>query len=314
MLCFFFFLNCLILWCFPYFIYYYLDASGSPDAQFSYHEGREARCVSTVHSSLALCCPLCTLKRLLSQSFLCCGSSVLKALPTCLYVGRSRRLDSPRMSCCHLLPWQFLCRFVGLDSISSQVRGTKDSGRWPPPLLKTKKKNTKKEGKNSHGTQSINQSLATDELSFIREVRSNVCVTFPKNQYLVSDVCTAEPRVHFPTAECVCCISAVLHQTPWFFYKSSMMQRCWPFEWDSRIFFYMVVFVWRRKKKRSLFCKQIWCKKKKKSSSKKLVFHSLPSYPKNLSFAIIVICSTFVNTMFLINVHRHECQYNCKRF
>lgn len=23
------------------------------------------------------------------------------------------------------------------------------------------------------------------------------------------------------------------------------MQRCWPFEWDSQIFFYMIVFVWR---------------------------------------------------------------------
>lgn len=79
-------------------------------------------------------------------------------------------------------------------------------------------------------------------------------------------------------------------------------------------FFYMVVFVWRRKKKRSLFYTQIRCKKeKKKSSSKKLVFH-YPLTQRNLSFAIIVICSTFVNTMFLINVHRHECQYNCKRF
>lgn len=152
MLCFFLFLflNCLILWCFPYFIYYYLDASGSPDAQFSYHEARDAWCVSTVHSSLTLCCPLCTLKRLLSQSFLCCGSSVLKALPTCLYVERSRRLDSPRMSCCHSLPWQFLYRSVGLDSISSQVRGTKDSGRWPPPLLKTKEKKHKRGRKKTH--------------------------------------------------------------------------------------------------------------------------------------------------------------------
>ncbi len=76
----------------------------SPDAQFSYQKGREAWCVSTVHSSLALCCPLCTFERLLFQSFVCCGSSVLKALPTCLYAGRLRRLGSPR-SCavthCH---------------------------------------------------------------------------------------------------------------------------------------------------------------------------------------------------------------------
>lgn len=91
------------------------------------------------------------------------------------------------------------------------------------------------------------------------------------------------------------------------------MQRCWPFEWDSQIFFYMVVFVWRKKKTRSLFYTQIRCKKAKKSSSKKLVFH-YPLTQRNLSFAILVICSTFVNTMFLINVHHHECRYNCKRF
>lgn len=70
-----------------------------------------------------------------------------------------------------------------------------------------------------------------------------------------------------------------------------------------------------------------FCMKKKKEAcsvhksdvkkNKKIIWEtsfSSPSYPKNLSFAIIVICSTFVNTMFLIYVHRHECQYNCKRF
>lgn len=109
----------------------------------------------------------------------------------------------------------------------------------------------------------VNQSPATDELSFIRKVQSNVC-DVSKNQYLVSDVCTAEPRVHFPQrsvfAVFSCCSSS--NATPWFFYKSYKMQRCWPFEWDSQIFFYMVVFVWR--KKRSLFYTQIWCKKEKK--------------------------------------------------
>lgn len=81
----------------------------------------------------------------------------------------------------------------------------------------------------------INQSTATDKLSFIREVWSNVCVS--KNQYLVSDVCTAEPRVHLLTA-CLLYFPAVLHQMPWFVYKSYTMQRCWPFEWDSQIFFF----------------------------------------------------------------------------
>lgn len=51
---------------------------------------------STFFSGIVL--PALYIKRLLFQSFVCCGSSVLKALPTCLYVGQLRRLGSPRMS------------------------------------------------------------------------------------------------------------------------------------------------------------------------------------------------------------------------
>lgn len=165
----------------------------SPEAQFSYQKGREAWCVSTVHSSLALCCPLCTLKRLLFQSSVCCGSSVLKALPTCLYAGRSRRLGSPwscAVNCCHgsfyVVLWD-----LTLSPHRSGVPRTQ--GADPHPSLKP----------HMAPGQSVNH-LQTDELSFIWGVRSNVCVV-SKNQHLVSDVCTAEPRVHFPTAECVCC-------------------------------------------------------------------------------------------------------------
>lgn len=82
-------------------------------------------------------------------------------------------------------------------------------------------------------SKSINHLQQTSYLLY--EKVECVCVV-SKNQYLVSNVRTAEPRVRFPTAERVCCSSSdalVLLQT----------QRCWPFEWDSQIFFYMVVFV-----------------------------------------------------------------------
>lgn len=59
--------------------------------------------------------------------FVCCGSSVLKALPTCLYAGRSRGYSPPQL--------QFLYQSVGLDSTSSQVGGLR-ALTPPPPLLR----------------------------------------------------------------------------------------------------------------------------------------------------------------------------------
>lgn len=94
----------------------------SPEAQLSYQK-RELDVFLQYVLPWHGVPPLCTLKRPLFQSFVCCGSSVLKALPTCLYVGQSRRLGSPRMSLRVVLSL-FLSGSVGLDSISSQVRGT----------------------------------------------------------------------------------------------------------------------------------------------------------------------------------------------
>lgn len=305
MLCFFFFsLNCLILLMFPVVSFIIIwDESGMTNESWSsvfISTGeREAWRVSTVHSSLALCCPLCTLK--CSFPVLCLSWELRFKSLTNVFVcwaAETTRFSSSA-SCCHSLPWQLLW-----DSTVSPHRSgaPRTQGADPHPLLKKQEKN---------------QSTTTDELSFIR---SNVCDVSKKNQYLVSDICNCWTTCAiFPAAEVYFAVffsPAVVHQRRGSFTKSSKMQRCWPFEGDSQIFFYMVGFVWRKKNIRSLFYTQIRCKKgkkRKKSSSKKLVFH-YPLTQRNLSFAIIVICSTFVNTMFLINVHRHECQYNCKRF
>lgn len=194
--------------------------------------------VSTAHSSLALCCPLCTLKCLLFQSFVYCGSSVLKALPTCLYVGRSRWPGPPRMLLGVVLSlaaiavsilfcgtWQYLLtgqRYPGLRALT------------PHPSLKKKKKNLT--------WHPVNQSPATDKLSFIQEVQSNVCVSFPKTNIwfqtsvLLNHVCIFSQRGVVAVLFFFSCCSSS-NATPWFFYKSYKMQRCWPFEWDSQIFF-----------------------------------------------------------------------------
>lgn len=122
---------------------------------------------------------------------------------------------------------ELCCDSVGLDSISSRVGGggASDSGRGSPYTFY----------KNRHETHNRSvSSPVTDEFLFffLREVRWNVCVSFP-------DVCTAEPRVHRPTAERVCCIFFLLFfiRCPGSFTNLIKMQRCWPFEWDSQIFF-----------------------------------------------------------------------------
>lgn len=140
------------------FIIIILDKNGttSPDAQFS-HQRERSLCVSTIHSSLALCCPLCTLKCLLFQSFVYCGSSVLKALPTCLYVGRSRGYSPPQM---------FLGVVLSLAAIAVSISFY---GTWQYLLTGQ-----------SLTWHLVNQSPVTDELSFIQEVQSNVYVISKK--------------------------------------------------------------------------------------------------------------------------------------
>lgn len=157
------------------------------------------------------------------------GAPFLKALPTCLYVGAWRRLSvalsltSVAASASFCENWQYLLTgrgYLGLRTLT-------------PPLPKR-----------------TNQSTTTDKLSFIRDVRLYVCVS--KNQYLVSDIYSAEPHGHFPaTGDVFRCSSS--DATLWFFYKSYKMQRCWPFEGETPRFFYMVGFVWRKKKKLVLY-------------------------------------------------------------
>lgn len=154
--------------------------------------------------------------------------------------------------------------------------------------------------------QSVNHLQQTSSLLY----KLVECVCRFQTSVLLNHVCI------FLTAECVCCIFRL------FFIRrpgsSTNLIQCKDvglLNGTPRFFFYMVVFLYEELKKRQEACSvhRSDVKKKKKSSSEKLVFHH-PLTQRNLSFAIIVICSTFVNTMFLINVHRHECQYNCKRF
>lgn len=80
-------------------------------------------------SSLALCCPLCTLKRLLFRFFCLLWELRFKSL-TNVFVCWT--VETTRLSADVARSWavtQFLRSSVGLDSNSSQVRGTKDSGR-----------------------------------------------------------------------------------------------------------------------------------------------------------------------------------------
>lgn len=140
------------------------------------------------------------------------------------------------------------------DSIPSQVRGTysRTQGADPHPCKKNK----------SPINQSINQSPATDQLSFVWEVIKSVC----RSQ---------KPIFGFrcPYCSTMCAFShsnvRLLFLFLLFFIKCpgslTNLTRCKDVGLLNRtpgFFFYMVVFVW--KKKRSLFYTQIWCKKKKK--------------------------------------------------
>lgn len=115
---------------------------------------------------MALSCPLCTLNRLLFQSLIHCGSSVLKALPTCLYVGtvETTRLSIvvPPSGAVDTLP-------VWGSTVSPYRSGEPRTQGADPSLEKTNKKK-----QTSHGT-SVSKSPATDKFSFIQEVWSNVC-------------------------------------------------------------------------------------------------------------------------------------------
>lgn len=294
--------------------FYFLDESGFTNESWcSVFISKGERCLMCFYSTCFSGSVLPTLYIKTSSFSVVCLSWELrfKSL-TNVFVWQT--VETSRLSadvtklCGHSLPWQFSMCFNG--TWQNLLTGQGYPGLRA--LRPTSPQKEKIKGRTSHGTQSINQSPATDEISFIQKVWSNVCVV-SKNQYFVPDVCTAEPCVHFLTAECVCCVFLLFFfRCPGSFTNLIKCKDVGLLNGTPRFFLHGSFFVWR--KKRSLFCTQIWCKKeKKKSSSKKLVFH-YPLTQRNLSFAIIVICSTFVNTMFLIHVHRHECQYNCKRF
>ena len=95
-------------WCFPCFIVVIWDESGitseSWRSVFISKGGEKPDFYSTFFSGIVL--PALYIKTSSFFSlFVCCGSSVLKALPTCLYVETTRLSTE---LCCHSLPRQFL--------------------------------------------------------------------------------------------------------------------------------------------------------------------------------------------------------------
>lgn len=187
MLCVWFFLNCLILLMFPIFHYYYLgwkwDYKWVPKVSFHIRR-REVGGVSTIHSALTWCFPALYIK---TSSF-----SV-----TCL-LWELRFKSLTNMFVCWTVetPWVSLdvaqscavavCHEVRWDLTVSPHRSGVPRTQGAEPLPSWKKE----EEKTSHGTWSIsqsvsqivNQSPATDKLSFIWEVWSNVCVVSKKNK------------------------------------------------------------------------------------------------------------------------------------
>lgn len=232
----------------------------SPEAQFFISaEERETWCVSTVHSSLrSRCHPL--YMKVFSSFWFVTGAPFKKK------TKQKQTKKNPYQRAGMSAPWRWLCsawmvslschhrqlllhRSVGLDRISSQVRGTEDSGRWSPTPPKLQKKH-----------------LQQQSSCVLYQKLSRMCVVFPKKQYLVSSICTAEPRV------CACIpdprqrrsVFAVF-PSPWFFYRCYQMQRCWPFWRGLPICF--VFFTWfcmKKKTKLVLYTNPIFKKKEKK--------------------------------------------------
>lgn len=194
----------------------------SPEAQFSYQKGERSLMCFTVHSPLASCCPLCTLKRLLSQSSVCRGSSVFK---------------EPYQRVCVREPYKTYFSVVLWDLTVSPHRSGVPKGlrTLTPHPTPSKRKIT-----HMTPSQSVNQSITCNRRVIFYTRSSIECVCrFQKpifgfrRAYCRNHVCIFPQR-------CVCCFippppPAVLHQMPWFFYKR------WQFEWDSQIFFF---FTW----------------------------------------------------------------------
>lgn len=152
------------------------------------------------------------------------GAPFLKALPTCLYVGQPTETSGSLRPAAQL---QY-CPVGGGGG-----GGSSDSGCWTLTTFNSNR---------TRGCLSV-RSTATDKLCcfiFQQESTMRMCVSF-------SNVCTAEAHVHQPSAS-VFAAPSLLSSPPHppcgsssdalvrlqIFYK---MQRCWPFEWDSQIFF-----------------------------------------------------------------------------
>lgn len=166
------------------------------------------------HVSSPTCCfpPVLYIKKkvFLSQSSVYRGSSVLKALPTCLYVGQPRRTTRlfPQMSLRVVLPLSHDA--IRWDSTASPHRlggGASDSGRGSPYTFY----------KNRHETHNWSvSSPVTDEFLFFSTRSSVECVCVVSRRLYCWTTCASSHSgacllYFFP---------AVLHRMPWFVYKS----------------------------------------------------------------------------------------------
>lgn len=196
----------------------------SPEAQFFISaEERETWCVSTVHSSLrSRCHPL--YMKVFSSFWFVTGAPFKKKTKqkqtkktlTNAQVCRRRGDDSALRGWCHSAVTIGSCFFIVQWDLTGSPRRSgvpRTQGAGPPPHLNYKKKH-----------------LQQQSSCVLYQKLSRMCVVFPKKQYLVSSICTAEPRV------CACIpdprqrrsVFAVF-PSPWFFYRCYQMQRCWPF-------------------------------------------------------------------------------------
>lgn len=276
------FLTASFFWCFLLFQYYLgwkWDYIWVLMLDFSYQEETEASCFYTTFWMDSCVLLWHCVAPFIHQNVvsLCCGSSVLKALPTCLYVGWSGWVDRPKMSIWVVLslPWQFIS-FCGTWQYILTGQGHLGLGALsPPPPIQTS--------------------------PHVAPCQSIICNRRYSIFYMSSSIkpvecCIQKPIFGFRSLyrwtrhESFCWILSVhlgflphliqckdvglLNGTPQFFLHGSFCMKI---------------------KAPSIHNSSV--KSKKVCSCKKLVFHC-PLTQRNLSFAIIVICSTFVNTIF----------------
>lgn len=209
----------------------------------------------TVHSSLAQCCPLCTLKTFYFSVFCLMWELHFKSLTNLFVCWR-------RLGFCR-------CRSE-VCCVSMQFCGTVSPLRSGVPTVGLRALTPTPAKRRNHPL--INQSIICNRPVIFCMRSDQKRVSSPKTNIwfqvsvLLNHVCVFPQQRVFAVS-----FPAVLHQMPWFFNKSYKMQRCWPFKQDSQIFFLHGSFCMKKKEACSIH-----------KSDKKLVFH----YPLPKEFVI----------------------------